>query len=128
MASFRFRQSQPIPLQLSAVLPKPRIQGAGAKVTPTRVDIPFEEMKQLAGASVELSYAEGYPEDDSVDEKMIKESVALAAKSDVAVIFVGQPEYAESEMRDLKGIDLPEQQILLIQAIARTTEVYCGDQ
>ena len=75
-------------------------------------------MKQLAGASVELSYAEGYPEDDSVDEKMIKESVALAAKSDVAVIFVGQPEYAESEMRDLKGIDLPEQQILLIQAIA----------
>ena len=49
---------------------------------------------------------------------MINESVALAAKSDVAVIFVGQPEYAESEMRDLKGIDLPEQQILLIQAIA----------
>ena len=73
MASFRFRQSQPIPLQLSAVLPKPRIQGRQRKVTPTRVDIPFEEMKQLAGASVELSYAEGYPEDDSVDEKMIKE-------------------------------------------------------
>ena len=48
---------------------KTRIQGAGAKVTPTRVDIPFEEMKQLAGASVELSYAEGYPEDDSVNEK-----------------------------------------------------------
>ncbi|WP_339265403.1 glycoside hydrolase family 3 C-terminal domain-containing protein [Paenibacillus sp. FSL W8-0187] len=98
---------------------KPRIQGAGsAKVTPTRVDIPFEEMKALAGASVEMSYAQGYPEDDSIHVEMIKESVALAAKSDVAVIFVGQPEYAESEMRDLKGIDLPEQQILLIQAIA----------
>ncbi|WP_213646560.1 beta-glucosidase [Paenibacillus lautus] len=98
---------------------KPRIQGAGsAKVTPTHIDIPFEEMKALAGASVEMSYAEGYPEDDSIHVEMIKESVALAAKSDVAVIFVGQPEYAESEMRDLKGIDLPEQQILLIQAIA----------
>ncbi|WP_251035767.1 glycoside hydrolase family 3 C-terminal domain-containing protein [Paenibacillus sp. ISL-20] len=98
---------------------KPRIQGAGsAKVTPTHIDIPFEEMKALAGASVEMSYAQGYPEDDTIHVEMIKESVALAAKSDVAVIFVGQPEYAESEMRDLKGIDLPEQQILLIQAIA----------
>lgn len=98
---------------------KPRIQGAGsAKVTPTHIDIPFEEMKELAGASVEICYAQGYPEDDSIHAEMIKESVALAAKSDVAVIFVGQPEYAESEMRDLKGIDLPEQQILLIQAIA----------
>ncbi|MGM1049080.1 MAG: beta-glucosidase [Bacillota bacterium] len=98
---------------------KPRIQGAGsAKVTSTRIDIPLEEMKELAGASVELSYAEGYLEDDSINEEMIKESASLAARSDVAVIFVGQPEYAESEMRDLKGIDLPKQQILLIQAIA----------
>lgn len=98
---------------------KPRIQGAGsAKVTPTHIDIPFEEMKALAGDSVEMSYAQGYPEDDSIQVEMIKKSVSLAAKSDVAIIFVGQPEYAESEMRDLKGIDLPEQQILLIQAIA----------
>lgn len=99
---------------------KPRIQGAGsAKVTPTLVDIPLDEMKMLAGDSVVINFAEGYPEDDSISEEMIKESVELAAKSDVAILFMGQPEYAESEMRDLKGIDLPVQQIRLIQAVAK---------
>ncbi|WP_239004828.1 glycoside hydrolase family 3 protein [Paenibacillus tepidiphilus] len=98
---------------------KPRIQGAGsAKVTPTRVDIPWDEMQELAGASVTLGYAEGYPEDDSVSEALIRESVALAVNSDVAVLFVGQPEYAESEMHDLQGIELPEHQVKLIQAVA----------
>ncbi|MFS0868681.1 beta-glucosidase [Paenibacillus xylanilyticus] len=98
---------------------KPRIQGAGsAKVTPTRVDIPWDEIKGLAGASVKMSYAEGYPEDDSIQEDLIEESVSLAMNSDVAVLFVGQPEYAESEMHDLKSIDLPEHQVKLIQAVA----------
>lgn len=98
---------------------KPRIQGAGsAKVTPTRVDIPWHEIKELAGDMVTVKYASGYPEDDSVDEDLIRESVTLAMNSDVAVLFVGQPEYAESEMHDLKGIELPEHQVKLIQAVA----------
>ncbi|CAH1208411.1 Thermostable beta-glucosidase B [Paenibacillus auburnensis] len=73
---------------------------------------------QLAGDLVTVNYAAGYPEDDSVDDELIKESVSLAANSDVAVLFVGQPEYAESEMHDLKGIELPEHQVKLIQAVA----------
>lgn len=97
---------------------QPRIQGAGsAKVTPTRMDIPWEEMKQAAGDHITFSYAEGYPLDDHIDETLIEQSAALAAKSDLAVLFVGQPEYAESEMHDLKGIDLPEHQVKLIQAV-----------
>lgn len=98
---------------------KPRIQGAGsAKVTPTRVDIPLEEIKELAGTLATVSYTAGYPEDDSVNEELINESVLLAKNADVAVLFVGQPEYAESEMHDLKGIELPEHQVKLIQAVA----------
>ena len=97
---------------------QPRIQGAGsAKVTPTRMDIPWEEMKQAAGDHIAFSYGEGYPLDDHIDETLIEQSAALAAKSDLAVLFVGQPEYAESEMHDLKGIDLPEHQVKLIQAV-----------
>ena len=98
---------------------KPRIQGAGsAEVTPTRVDIPWEEVQKIAGESVQFSYAEGYPKDERIDEAMIEESAALAAKSDLAILFVGQPEYAESEMHDLESIDLPEHQAKLIQAVA----------
>lgn len=98
---------------------KPRIQGAGsAKVTPTRVDIPLDEIKELAGTLATVNYTAGYPEDDSVNEELIKESVTLARNADVAVLFVGQPEYAESEMHDLKDIELPEHQVKLIQAVA----------
>lgn len=98
---------------------KPRIQGAGsAKVTPTRIDIPWNEIQNLAGASITMKYSEGYPEDDTIDEALIQASVSLAKDSDVAILFVGQPEYAESEMHDLKGIDLPEHQVKLIQAVA----------
>lgn len=104
---------------IGAFAKKPRIQGAGsAKVTPTRVDIPWDEIRRTAGPSVELTYAEGYPSDDRMDERLIEESAKLAAKSDIAVLFVGQPEYAESEMHDLAGIDLPPHQVKLIEAVA----------
>ncbi|WP_339158178.1 glycoside hydrolase family 3 C-terminal domain-containing protein [Paenibacillus sp. FSL W8-0186] len=96
----------------------PRIQGAGsARVTPTRVDIPFDELKNIAGDQVDLIYADGYPQDDRIDEQMIQESAALAASADVAVLFVGQPEYVESEMHDLETIELPVHQQKLIKAV-----------
>lgn len=75
-------------------------------------------MCRIAGDSIVLSYAEGYPTDESVDERLIEESVELAAKADIAILFVGQPEYAESEMHDLEGIHLPMHQIKLIEAVS----------
>ncbi|CAH8718455.1 glycoside hydrolase family 3 C-terminal domain-containing protein [Paenibacillus thiaminolyticus] len=101
---------------------QPRIQGAGsAKVTPTQVDIPWDEMQDIAGERLELRYAEGYAQDsppDTIDECLIEESVALARRSDVAIIFAGQPESSESEGLDIASIDLPCHQSKLIQAVA----------
>jgi beta-glucosidase len=98
---------------------QPRIQGAGsAKVTPTRVDVPFDELRNLAGSGMSIVYSDGYPLDDSLDDALIEESARLAAAADIAVLFVGQPEYAESEMHDLAGIDLPAHQTKLIEAVA----------
>ncbi|OPA81015.1 glycosyl hydrolase [Paenibacillus selenitireducens] len=98
---------------------KPRIQGAGsAEVTPTRIDTPWEHLQHITNDEIKLSYADGYPSDDRVDEALILESVAIAAKSDMAVLFVGQPDYAESEMHDLKDIELPLHQVKLIEAVA----------
>lgn len=97
---------------------QPRIQGAGsARVTPTRVDIPWDELKNIVGDKVDLVYADGYPQDDRIDEQMIQESAALAASADVVVLFVGQPEYVESEMHDLETIELPLHQQKLIKAV-----------
>ncbi|CAH8773009.1 beta-glucosidase family protein [Paenibacillus dendritiformis] len=101
---------------------QPRIQGAGsAKVTPARVDIPWDELQDIAGGRLELRYAEGYAQAspiDQIDEGLIEESVALAARSNVAIIFAGQPESSESEGIDIASINLPPHQSKLIQAVA----------
>jgi len=97
----------------------PRYQGGGsARVNPTKLDIPYAEIVRVAGNGVSVAYAPGYRNDDCEDEALIAESVALAAKADAAVLFVGKPEGAESEGFDLKDIDLPSQQVKLIQAVA----------
>ncbi|MFF2890493.1 beta-glucosidase [Paenibacillus sp. NPDC057967] len=98
---------------------QPRIQGAGsAEVTPTFVDIPLDELRKLAGDEIAFTYADGYPQQDIIDDALIEESAKLAAAAEMAILFVGQPEYAESEMHDLSGIDLPAHQVKLIQAVA----------
>ncbi|MCA9973141.1 MAG: glycoside hydrolase family 3 C-terminal domain-containing protein, partial [Anaerolineales bacterium] len=54
---------------------KAHFQGGGSShINPTQVDVPFTELQKLAG-SVELSYAAGYPEDDSLDQGLIDAAV-----------------------------------------------------
>ncbi|MFC5407465.1 beta-glucosidase family protein [Cohnella soli] len=101
----------------------PRYQGGGsARVNPTKLDIPYEEIVRVAGNDTAVSFSAGYRsdevEDEAQDDALIAESVALAAQADAAVLFVGKPEGAESEGFDLKDIDLPPQQVKLIQAVA----------
>ena len=52
------------------------------------------------------------------DEAAIKEAVAVAARSDVAVIFGGRTGEHESEGFDLDTIVLPANQVALIRAVA----------
>ncbi|WP_258168984.1 glycoside hydrolase family 3 protein [Paenibacillus sp. AR247] len=98
---------------------KPRYQGGGsARVTPTRLDIPYDEIAAMAGGEDHLAYAEGYRNDNEPDDALIKESVRLASQAEAAVLFVGQPEGTESEGYDSKTIDLPPAQVKLIQEVA----------
>jgi beta-glucosidase len=53
-------------------------QGGGSShINPTKVSVPYKELQTLAG-NAELTYAEGYPKDDSVQPAMIDEAVKLA--------------------------------------------------
>lgn len=97
----------------------PRYQGGGsARVTPTMLDIPLDEIAKLIDGKAELKFAEGYRDDNQVDEAFIQESVRIAQESDQAVIFVGQPEGTESEGYDSDHIHLPFAQTRLIQAVS----------
>ena len=92
-------------------------QGGGSShINPTQVDVPFTELQKQAG-NAEMRFAEGYPKDDSLDEGLIQDAVALAQTADVALLYIALPSYKESEGYDRPDLDLTAQQVKLIQAV-----------
>ena len=93
-------------------------QGGGSShINPTRVDVPFSEFQARAG-DAEVTYAQGYPADDSFRQEMIDEAVTLSQSADVAVLYIALPTFKESEGYDRTDLDLTAQQIALIKAVA----------
>jgi len=93
----------------------PRFQGAGSsQVVATRVDSALEAL--LPRASVE--FAPGYSLSGGDDVSLRAQAAALAARSDVALLFVGLPDGDESEGFDRRHLDLPKAHVELIRAVA----------
>jgi len=93
-------------------------QGGGSShINPTKVAVPFTELQARAGQA-ELTYAEGYPTDNSFRQDLIDGAVALAEVADVAVLYIALPTFKESEGYDRTDLDLTEQQVALITAVS----------
>ena len=94
-------------------------QGGGSShINPTKVAVPFKEL-QVRAENAELTYAEGYPTDNSFRQDLIDQAVNLAQSAEVAVLYIALPTFKESEGYDRSDLDLTEQQIALIQAVAK---------
>ncbi|WP_250034945.1 glycoside hydrolase family 3 C-terminal domain-containing protein [Paractinoplanes maris] len=93
----------------------PRYQGGGSsQITPTRLDDALTEITATTAAPVR--FAPGYnPDHDAADETLIAEAAALAAGSDVAVVFVGTTR--ETEGADRADLDLPAAHLALIERV-----------
>ena len=92
-------------------------QGGGSShINPTQVDVPFKELQKLV-RDAELSYAEGYPADDSFNQLLIDEAVNHARRAEVALLYVDLPKSKESEGYDRADLDLTPQQVALIKAV-----------
>lgn len=96
----------------------PRYQGAGSsQVNPIKISNAFTEMQLLAG-NAQLTYAQGYRDEDQTSATLISEAVKTAAAADVAVIFAGLPDSYESEGFDRSSLAMPVAHNQLIEAIA----------
>lgn len=99
----------------------PRFQGSGSsQVNPTRVESPRELLEAGGDASRGLvcaGYASGYERHGGTSDALIAEAVALAERADVALVYVGLDELAESEGLDRPHMRLPEGQDRLIEAV-----------
>ncbi|NUU22610.1 MAG: beta-glucosidase [Streptomycetaceae bacterium] len=101
----------------------PRYQGAGSsKVNPTRVENAFDAMTEVAGPDVELTFAPGYLPTGEPDQALVDEAVSASSSADVAVVFLGLPEGAESEGHDREHIDLPTRQLRLLEAVSEAND------
>ncbi len=106
---------------LGAFAEQPRFQGGGSShINAFKQSSALEAAGSLLGGNVQIDYAPGYSlTEDSVDQKMIDEAAALAAKADCAVIFAGLPDSYESEGYDRTHMGMPESHNSLIEAVAR---------
>ncbi|MCR2803820.1 beta-glucosidase family protein [Paenibacillus soyae] len=105
---------------IGALAKEPRYQGSGSsQIKPTRLEDISEELKKSAGAGAEVAYAQGYAlGGDEIDAELVREALALASSSSVAVLFAGLPSRYESEGFDRKHLRMPENQVALINAVA----------
>lgn len=104
---------------IGAFAEKPRYQGAGSSmIRPTRLDDALTAIRAVAG---DVAYAPGFSLAAEVDAdestRLRDEAVAAASGADVAVVFAGLPARLESEGYDRDDIDLPADQLAVIEAV-----------
>ncbi len=104
---------------IGAFAKAPRYQGAGSsQVNPTRVSTAFDELVNLAGEDVAISYAAGYNEEGTTTDELIAQARENAKGAQVAIVFAGLPDSFESEGFDRFSLDLPAGHNQLIEAVS----------
>ena len=106
---------------IGAFAQKPRYQGAGSSmIRPTRLDDALTAIRDVAQ---DVTYAPGFSLAVDVDSaetaRLQREAVEAAAAAEVAVVFAGLPARLESEGYDRDDIDLPADQLALIDAVVQ---------
>ncbi|MBU3101805.1 MULTISPECIES: glycoside hydrolase family 3 C-terminal domain-containing protein [Clostridium] len=106
---------------IGAFAKTPRYQGGGSShINPTKLDDVLEKIKESAGINCNISYSEGFSLiNDDIYENLVDQAKKAASKSQVAVIFAGLPDRYESEGYDRTHMRIPENQINLIEEIAK---------
>jgi beta-glucosidase len=115
---------QPAPGSRIAVIGEfartPRYQGAGSsQVNPTQLDVPLDELRAGLGDQVQVDFAAGFGVGTTEsDAELAREAVELAHGAANVVVFLGLPSDYESEGFDRTHMDLPTNQVQLIEALA----------
>ena len=99
----------------------PRYQGAGSStINPYKIENAYDNFKEN---NIIFDYAKGYERIESEnDEKLIKEAINVAKKNEIVVLFIGLTENFESEGVDRENLNIPENQIKLIEEIYKVNK------
>lgn len=94
----------------------PRYQGSGSStINPYKVENAYDCFIQNG---IEVDYAKGYNRIESDDDKeLINQAVEVAKNKNVVILFLGLTENYESEGMDRNNLEIPKNQIKLIESI-----------
>ena len=107
-----------------------RYQGAGSSiVNPTILDNTLDCFEQ--SGIVSIGYEQGFERYGKINEKLINNACELAKKADVILLYIGLDEYVEVEGLDRKTMEIPKNQIELLDALYKVNEnivaiISCG--
>lgn len=96
----------------------PRYQGAGSsRVNPTRLDNVLDAINALT--EQEVAFAPGFTTrpGQTLDGDPVADALAIARNADVVLMFLGLGENHESEGYDRDTLDLPAEQLALLDAV-----------
>jgi len=96
---------------------KPRFQGGGSSEVPVAS---FATARTEIGRFLspeQVRYVRGH-DGEQVDRALLDEAVAVASEADVALLFVGLTEMAESEGYDRESLSLPASHLALIDEVS----------
>lgn len=99
----------------------PRYQGAGSStINPYKIENAYDNLKEN---NLIFDYAKGYERIESENDKgLIKEAINVAKKNEIVVLFIGLTENFESEGVDRENLNIPENQIKLIEEIYKVNK------
>lgn len=110
---------------IGALATEPQFQGGGSShVNAARVDVPLDELRKALGDE-NITFAPGYPTgpqagaSEEEATRLLDQAVETARGAQVAVVFAGLEESQQSEGFDRDTLDLPANQVRLIQAVSR---------
>jgi beta-glucosidase len=98
----------------------PRFQGGGSShINPYKVDNLFDEF-QKSSNDYKITYARGFDRNqDETNESLLIEAKSVASTSDIILLLVGLPDRYETEGIDRKHLNLPPNQLSLIEEISK---------
>ena len=95
---------------------KMRFEGLGSsQVNPNHRSLPLEEIRKINN----YPYSQGYTLDGTKDKNLINDAINLASKHEKIVLFVGLTTIIESEGFNRKDLNLPSNQIDLINELIK---------
>lgn len=96
----------------------PRYQGAGSSVVNPTMLVSARET--IGETELELvGFSQGYQRNSPRRAELEDAAVALAGNAEVAILFLGLDEVAESEGRDRDHLKIPAAQVSLLHAVAK---------